>query len=423
MKVALQRSLAMIIRKMRGIESAFVLYDTEVTSRFRREKVTTAMASVKAEGNAELDDDQVSAIRHLVAGAIASLKAENVTVTDLNGSTYHGGDPENGGSAHDNLYVSLKRIHEQEWKTKILNALSYVPGVKVTPNVTLADNRLERTSSQKHDPKALALKVSSEDSEMTRDGGAPGGRPGLVAQGAMVNQSATVTGPSSGGSSETKTESKSESLSVPNTTVTEEVKEPLIPKEVKVAVSVPSSYLEKVWAGQNPTEEGQEPQKPDQNALTQIGDEVTTKIKATVGNLLPEPEDPNVSVTDLVTVEVFQDIVSPEIPGPSMAENTMAWFGQYWSTLGMVGLALFSLMMLRSMVRSVAPAVEPATPDGAPTTPGAAAEAETAEEAVLSRLGTFSGSGKSLRDELTDLVQEDTDAAANILRTWIGTVD
>jgi flagellar biosynthesis/type III secretory pathway M-ring protein FliF/YscJ len=28
--------------------------------------------------------------------------------------------------------------------------------------------------------------------------------------------------------------------------------------------------------------------------------------------------------------------------------------------------------------------------------------------------------GPSLRDELSDLVKEDPDAAANILRTWIG---
>ena len=34
----------------------------------------------------------------------------------------------------------------------------------------------------------------------------------------------------------------------------------------------------------------------------------------------------------------------------------------------------------------------------------------------------MTGSGPSLRDELSDLVKEDPDAAANILRTWIGQV-
>ena len=32
----------------------------------------------------------------------------------------------------------------------------------------------------------------------------------------------------------------------------------------------------------------------------------------------------------------------------------------------------------------------------------------------------MTGSGPSLRDELSDLVKEDPDSAANILRTWIG---
>jgi flagellar biosynthesis/type III secretory pathway M-ring protein FliF/YscJ len=38
---------------------------------------------------------------------------------------------------------------------------------------------------------------------------------------------------------------------------------------------------------------------------------------------------------------------------------------------------------------------------------------------VLVRFGT---SGKSLKDELADLVSEDPDAAANVLRNWIGHV-
>jgi flagellar biosynthesis/type III secretory pathway M-ring protein FliF/YscJ len=38
----------------------------------------------------------------------------------------------------------------------------------------------------------------------------------------------------------------------------------------------------------------------------------------------------------------------------------------------------------------------------------------------VNRLSRFNKTGRSLRDELSDLVQEDPDAAANILKSWIG---
>jgi flagellar M-ring protein FliF len=77
--------------------------------------------------------------------------------------------------------------------------------------------------------------------------------------------------------------------------------------------------------------------------------------------------------------------------------------------------------MLRSMVRGV-PAPEPssaslriaASPEAQPE-PG-----ETAETVAAKRLRRLVGGGPNLRDELSDLVKEDPDAAANILRTWIG---
>jgi flagellar M-ring protein FliF len=90
--------------------------------------------------------------------------------------------------------------------------------------------------------------------------------------------------------------------------------------------------------------------------------------------------------------------------------------------LGMLGLALFSLVMLRSMIRAVPSSPRPGGAAGAlPAQPEEAGSEESATSVSARRLERFTGGGPSLRDELTDLVQEDTDAAANILRTWIGT--
>jgi flagellar M-ring protein FliF len=45
---------------------------------------------------------------------------------------------------------------------------------------------------------------------------------------------------------------------------------------------------------------------------------------------------------------------------------------------------------------------------------------EPVEATAARRLRRMTGTGPSLRDELSDLVKEDPDSAANILRTWIG---
>ena len=73
----------------------------------------TATACIKPAGGAQLDEARVSAIRYLVAGAIAGLKPENVAVSDLNGRTWYG-NPDDGTAAGDNLYISLKRTYEQD---------------------------------------------------------------------------------------------------------------------------------------------------------------------------------------------------------------------------------------------------------------------------------------------------------------------
>ena len=80
--------------------------------------------------------------------------------------------------------------------------------------------------------------------------------------------------------------------------------------------------------------------------------------------------------------------------------------------------------MLRSMVRGGRPPRRRPSPLPLRI---AAAEAATEETRANGRskvgptaCGGFSGSGPSLRDELSELVKEDPDAAANILRAWIG---
>ncbi len=414
LKLAKQKTLGLIISQMGGIESASVIYDVEVNRHaFNRQRTTTATAAVKPMGNEHLSEAQVASIRGLVAGAIAGLKLNEVTVADLNGPTWHG-NPEAGGAALDDPYSTRKRMYEQEWQAKILNALAYVPGVRVTPNVEL-DRERERTERRvRHDPKPVIVQEAEESSLRLHEGAGPGGRPGFVAQQPNTPvQLATERA----GSREEQEASKRQTVALTSGTQEESVSIGLTPLRVSVSVAIPSGYFEKIWRERNPAA-GDTAQPPEEAQLEQIRADETNKIRRLVANLLPPAEGVD-DRTELVEVMTFQGFTPEELHGPTYGEQALTWLAQHWSTLGILLVAAFSLVILRSMITTAPRERLPSESfRGGPSESGGSEQEAAAS--VANRLARFDKSGRSLRDELSELVQEDPDAAANILKSWIG---
>ncbi|MBN2293170.1 MAG: hypothetical protein JXM70_12135, partial [Pirellulales bacterium] len=147
-------------------------------------------------------------------------------------------------------------------------------------------------------------------------------------------------------------------------------------------------------------------------------------IQELVAGLLPDMKDV-ADKTAQVKVTVGRNIIPDPIPEPSMTATAMSWLGANWQMLGLVALAFASLGMLRSMIKSTP--LETTTGQqsraGIAGEMGVGGEEGVAEEGMnrqQRRLARFAAGGASLRDELSELVQEDPEAAANILRTWIG---
>jgi len=96
----------------------------------------------------------------------------------------------------------------------------------------------------------------------------------------------------------------------------------------------------------------------------------------------------------------------------------------------MGGLGLVSLVMLRSLVKSIPPSeamesLGPATipmPAGSgDSAPGDSADTqEGTEQEAGGRTKLRLNKGPNIKDELSEIIREDPDAAAAILRTWIG---
>jgi flagellar M-ring protein FliF len=265
----------------------------------------------------------------------------------------------------------------------------------------------------------VAQRDSSKSSTNTQP--LPNGRPGTVPNG--VGNTQAAIGTESGAKSETSENLTENQLVVTHGTMSSK-QAPLTPKKVKVSIGVPSSYYDKVWREQNPPADGAEQGAPDPAEIARIEQEVKKEIEEAVVNLVPAPA-PGVDAYTPVRVTSFTDIPLAAEPEPDMVDEATSWLAANWPTLGMSFLGLVSLLMLRSMLRSGAAAPTP-TPDASAARAATRPEeeeqpGETVEQAQQRKLrARRAAGGPSLRDELVEMVKEDPDAAANILRSWIG---
>jgi flagellar M-ring protein FliF len=435
-KAAKQKELAAVIRSMQGIENATVMFDIQKKpGTLKGDSTVTASVSVKPSGTLPMDASKVPMIRSLVAGSIAGLSPEKVSVVDLNGRSYSGstGGGSSMGAAFDDPYIQRVREYQSDFEGRIASRLSHIPGVLVTANVEL--DRTMKTKTLKHeiDSKGVfpIVKRDTERTTTSESGGRPQGPPGLNSQQPGANTGASLGG--GGGSNkneETITESESTNTGPHGTTELELAG--LTPDRVAISVGVPSTYFEKVWLQRNPAPAGQEPKKPDATALQTIADEELKNIRTAVAALIPDPKPTNGQPVDkmtLIDVTAYSPVLSTEVVGPSFVDRLVDWLAQSWSTVAMIGLGLFALLMLKSFVKSI-PTPAPASAvlqnriasDESEAEEAAAAAANDPSKPKQRTLQRKLGTGANLRDELIDMVKEDPDAAANVLRGWIGNV-
>jgi flagellar biosynthesis/type III secretory pathway M-ring protein FliF/YscJ len=140
--------------------------------------------------------------------------------------------------------------------------------------------------------------------------------------------------------------------------------------------------------------------------------------------------------TDQVRAETSAEIqnhVAPLLPAtegatkaaeptlPSFGQNVLNWAIRSRGTLTMIGLALVSVLALRSMLRA-----------GRPDEPQATAATGDADDAIQDEHNRHAeqpdapqprrlhASGPSPSEELSAIVADDPETAANVLRSWIG---
>lgn len=408
---AKQQMVSQILGAMPGIEYARVMYDSHAKGGLKREEIKKATIYVKPLGNQSLEPALANNIRKALPWA--GLDPANVAVLDMNSGKMFYGD-ENDGNAEFDHDIDRKRTLEQEYRTKIRDVLAYVHGAIVTCNVELSEERLYREEEVKHDPKPVTQQATETSRSRSQDGSLTSGPVGYMAQGntRMSLNNSTAKPPH-----EEEEESQRQEYNLISSVRKEIERVPTPVRRVTASIVVPDSYFERLWGQLNPPEPGKPPTTPTPADLDQIRKAETEKIQACVAGVLPQP-DGQTDRMQLVTVRSFQEPQLDGMPSPKWHEQALAWLAESWSTLGVIGLAFFSLLMLRSMVR-MNPAMPP-LPQSLVMTHGEADDGTPEEEGKAAK--RFTGGGESLLDDLSELVTNDPDTAANILRSWIGNV-
>ncbi|MCH2115162.1 MAG: hypothetical protein MK171_09680 [Pirellulales bacterium] len=417
LKAAKEQRLSMIVRSMADIEEAQVIYDVREPHGLMRSGKATASVSVRPSLGEPLNPRQAQMIKQAVASAIAGLSLQNVTVTDLNdGATY--GDNDVSSLTFETEYYQHKIALERLMQSKIEDLLHHISGVRIQVSATL-DDTIERTTRtvQSEGEAAMISSLADETSKFV-----DGSLPGPSANGPRGNRR-DESPRKIVKNLDTKNVISSDFLPGQKHEVVRQA--PLVPTAVRVAVAVPQNYVIEIWrerqhaSGNNPREEF--PENPTRKSIQNGIEEM---VKEVVSPLLPKQRVHD--SLSMVSVQFFDTLPPKKITGPSMASQGLAWANQHFNTMTIAVIAMVSLMMLRSMIKSIPqpkPTVAFAEPSLAFNAGTDATESDADEQddpKDEQRLKLHMKKVASLKDDLTSIVQEDPDAAAAILRTWIG---
>lgn len=411
-KFATEQKVALMIAKMSGVEAAWVQFDEARTGGLYGHREVSAVVTVRGEGRRHLDREQVASIRNMVVSAVVGLKPEQVTISDAVASrAYKGDGPEAFGEA-DDVYARTKRLYERDWTEKLYDQFRMYPGIIVGVNVTLNDELSQKELKNTYDPKPVGVQsesyTKSTESEPVVEGPV-GARNNLVG-----NRPLSVK--SSHSSSRAKSEESRERLqSVLGSQQVSMERAGLTPKNVTVSIRVPNQIYVEQWKQENPAEK----KEPTIAQLDAVKKSIDEDIRKTVDNLLVG-EAPGDEPLSRVVVTSFTQPAAPESTPTEPANTAFAWFAENWQSLALILLASVGLFIFRGAFKP-APSAPLDTHEvlsrELEITDGDDVESEAAKSER--RLKRPTGA-INLKDELAELVREDPNVAAGVLRSWIG---
>ncbi|QQE11189.1 hypothetical protein JD969_17070 [Planctomycetota bacterium] len=414
--IALQKALGDSVEQMIGIESATVLIGRPANEGFGATLTKpTASVSVKLSGrNKKLGKEQVAAIANHVAGAIAKLEPQEVSITDLtNGRVYHVGRDDEVDPSE--VYAQVRR-EEDDLRDKIYGVVSHIPGVRV--EVSIKTDKIARKESNKYVYDKNGSIIKEESETMSRKNVSKSGAPGVYS-----NTSLDIAGSQGAGSEEESEKTKTESSVRPVTEVTHlEVSGPEVLQK-SATVMVPRSFFAQVWKRNNPDSEN-DPTDADLEPIK------SQRCAAIEQNVIPLLNDNNATVR----VDWMDDSVAlaaaSQTAGMGTVVDTVAGLG-LTKHVGSIALGVLAVGLMLWMVRSATkPEKLPTVEELAGIPPELPSEEEFVGE-VDEQEATMAGyeldeselQSRRIAEQISELIKSNPEEAGNIFGRWVQTDD
>jgi flagellar M-ring protein FliF len=432
---AVSQDLADEIGKMKGVAGASVIpslrkdWDRNI---WAKKEVFSVSVFIDTISFKPLEDNTISAIGGAVQGAFRNADLKEIKIIDSrNNRSYNGAGEELTGGPGDYLRQQVR--WQEVYKDKIYNLLPHIEGLQVETTVELTKILSEKIFQVEHGkPTKLTEHVLGLD--FMKTGYDRFGRPGQIAQMSrpLIDPQADLAGGAK--TTEKKHEQEYTNALQGQEANTEVV--PFTPVRVLASLRIPHEHVLATWLQKN-NRQGEIPPEPTPEQLAEEEVLIQQDTKRSVAKLLepyrnPKEPDP----LSLVEVNFYQPIREPEVILTTW-QQIQLWLKQNWQSLSLMGLVLCGLCVLWSITKPPKP--EPIVIYEAPGTPQeviealakakaeaeaaaqaeAEAEAAEAQEEIDRMLDPF-GSIRSLKDEIAELIAENPDAAAAVLRQWIG---
>jgi flagellar biosynthesis/type III secretory pathway M-ring protein FliF/YscJ len=429
-----QAYLAMIIHTFPQVRHAMVALAVPAHRVIDGPNSPSATVNIQLKPGGKPDNRLATAAADVIVGAISGMNRSNVhvIVDGVARPVAPSGSDEDGGSATG--YMDQVRDEEKYYSDQITAQFGFVDGVMVHVNVL---PKIESSESKENtfNQKGAFSKENESESETTSSGGAnhTGGDPGVNSNTAP-NQGMSVTSGEGGGgagSNMEKTHSKS-TVFVPGTEVVK--RSPSGSCTIQSAsVAFPRSYFVKTYQIETQTDKAPSATLLDPYIKQQL-DKFKTSVKAYL----------HIDSDTAIAVDTYTELQPIEAESPTqMTSGVTMMLGSHVREIALGALALMSLFMVQMIVRkSSSPAMLAGAGiggaggmvDGVPagaTVDAMLAKAVAKANDVTAEVGeggqTLDGvelDEESLRnqqvlEQVSTLVKDNPDAAANLIKRWM----
>jgi flagellar biosynthesis/type III secretory pathway M-ring protein FliF/YscJ len=424
--LALQKTLAQVIRHFPGVADAQVIINAKSERHVENSIVPTATVFITMrDGSLTPPKQLIVSAADGVAGTVSGLTRGHVSVI-VNGRSNRvpDADAANSFAGADDI-MEAKARSEQRLEEKIRSQFSYIQGLTATVTCDV-ENRTQVEQKMVYDPDKTVVKPSEiqTSNQETTNTAPTAAEPGVGANTA----GSIVAGAGGGGESQNSstTDEKTKNQIFASSTQTNTQTPAGKDTAQSATVRVPRSYFSGIYKAQNPNAKD-----PDDAALASIRTTELASIRDGVKKCVGLKSDDDLSVdmyVDTIPGGVGGTLVMATGSSPvSSSTGALGSVTAYGKEIALGVLAVVSLFMMSSMVRKSAPApLVAASPKANEPPPilvageGLAGEASTGD-AMLSgmELDDDAVQTQQMLEQVSTMVKENPDGAAALVKRWL----